>query len=279
MPNRTRLSRLGLVASGAVMTYLAPKLAMDAKVEIAPVFSGITSKNFGDKRGVVTERLRKLTAGKLAQDASLEDLTQLLDTLEAHSDEVADEDETAGATDPSNKLRSFLQDKLSPEDMAACDEMMGGGKEEAEDEDAAEKRDNESEGENLAAREAREHAEDEEEEMPVSKQAMDAAIKSAVNSERKRAANLRAAEDAVYPYVGKLAVACDSADEVYRRSLEILGVDGVDQIHPSALPTILKMQPLPGSTRAPSRPAMDSATSGGFFERFPEAKTNPVRAV
>lgn len=252
-----KLSRMGLLASGAVAFYLTPKLAMDARVDVAPLFEGVNAKNFGEKRGVITERFRLATAGKLAQDADVNDLASLLDALEARTDEAQDDE-------PEKKpdLRSFLMDRLSPEDMAACDELMQA---QAEDEDNAERRDNESEGAALKDREEREHAMD---------AAIQGAVQSAVQAERARAREAREAEVAVRPYVGNLAVAMDTAEDVYRAALSALGVD-TKGVHASALPHILKAQPLPGAQAERRKViAQDSKASGSFFEMFPDANKN-----
>ena len=109
----------------------------------------------------------------------------------------------------------------------------------------------------------------------MDKRAMDAAIKTVVEEERKAQHAIRKAEREVRPWVGDLAMdEALSSDDVYRIALTTLGVKGLDKIHPSAYPTILSYQPKPGATRsnAPSgtRVAMDAATQKGFRERFPD---------
>ncbi|TIN04476.1 MAG: hypothetical protein E5Y38_04005 [Mesorhizobium sp.] len=116
---------------------------------------------------------------------------------------------------------------------------------------------------------------------------MDAAIAAAVAQAKtevraemlKSAAEVRAAEEAVRPYIGKLAMAHDSADAVYRTALTSLGVN-IDGVHPSALPAILKAQPLPG-VGAPKKPvvALDAAGVNSFYELFPAAKTHIVKSL
>ena len=73
--------------------------------------------------------------------------------------------------------------------------------------------------------------------------------------------------------VGELAIACDSAEAVYRAALTALGLDDrIKDVHASALRTILEMQPLPDS-RPKAKPsvAMDAAGAKSFAERFPDA--------
>ena len=102
-------------------------------------------------------------------------------------------------------------------------------------------------------------------------QATKAAHDAAVATQRA----IREAENAVRPYVGNIAMAHDSAEAVYRTALSTLGVK-VDGVHPSALKTILELQPVPGARPKQSAPvAMDSAGSTSFAKRFPEAA--PIR--
>ena len=116
---------------------------------------------------------------------------------------------------------------------------------------------------------------------------MDSAIAAAVSTAvdrakreaREEAAQVRAAEEAVRPYIGKLAMAHDSADAVYRNALTSLGVN-IDGVHPSALPAILKAQPLPGAAQVQQpRVAMDAAGVNSFYEMFPAAKTHIVKSL
>lgn len=111
----------------------------------------------------------------------------------------------------------------------------------------------------------------------VPKTAMDAAIKAAVKvAETRTIARLnaiRAAETFVRPWVGAMSIAQDSADGVYKRALETLGVGGLDKVHPSAYRAILEVHPKPGDRVSQAyRPvAMDSAASTRYEQRFPNA--------
>lgn len=111
----------------------------------------------------------------------------------------------------------------------------------------------------------------------MSKAAMDKAIKLACDAvaretEAKTIARLRGiseAEEIVKPYVGKLAVAMDSAEGVYKTALDMLKID-VKDVHPSAYKAILVAQPKPGDAPKP-RIAADSQLPGDFSEAFPNA--------
>jgi hypothetical protein len=109
---------------------------------------------------------------------------------------------------------------------------------------------------------------------PITREAMDAAIREAVAGAQRSAAQtqreIRDAERAARPYVGEMTVACDSAEDVYRNALKVLRIN-VDGVHPSAYRTILEMQPKPGANRP--RLATDALPAGikSTSERFPGA--------
>ncbi|WP_454813777.1 DUF2213 domain-containing protein [Labrys neptuniae] len=254
MPQATVLTRKGAVAQSALMVYLRPKLAQDAKIDLKPILAGLTSKNFADKRGTIIEDVKKATAGKLAADAKLDDIGIPLDIAQddmdprgEDEDPDEDKDKKGKAEDESeeddDKAKKPAKDK-GAKDKEACDEDDG-----AEDED------------------------DDDKEEKVSKSAMDAAIRSAttdaVERVRQQARDLRTAEQEVRPYVGEIAVACDSAEDVYRHALKAMKVDiaGVPAV---ALRPLLKALPVP-KTSAPSLPAMDAAAEDAYSKRFPNA--------
>jgi hypothetical protein len=110
---------------------------------------------------------------------------------------------------------------------------------------------------------------------PVTKVAMDAAIAKAVKeATEKTRKQMDAREQAtrfVRPWVGDLAVAMDSAREVYKFALEQMGEDVTD-IHPSAYKALLAKIPKPNEQQAPRQiVAMDNDSNKQFMERFPNA--------
>jgi len=278
---RIVLTRKGAVTLGALAGYLKPKLAQDAKLDMAllvPGLDGLTAKNFKDKRPTIIAGLKVLTKDKLAKDASIDDVVELLDTLEtiepaevveaaiADPKGLGREADPAAAKDADDaEVRAFLKGKLSDEDIEKVCAMMGTGA--AMDETAEEKAKRE-----LAEKTAKD-AENEKLKSMVTKPAMDAAITAAVkiatDTANKTQREIRDAEKAVRPFVGDLAMAHDSADAVYRTALTTLGVK-IDGIHPSAYPAILGMQPVPGSKKTPVV-AMDAAGAKSFADRYPDA--------
>lgn len=107
----------------------------------------------------------------------------------------------------------------------------------------------------------------------VTQDEMQKAMRAAAENERKTQRDIRDAEKAVQPWVGNLAMTFDSAEQVYRKALKMLGVRNVDNVHASALPTILDMQPKPGARKAAiAAVAQDESVKvGSFFDRYPDA--------
>ena len=92
------LSRKAAVAKGALLVFLKPKLAQDAKVDLSAMLADVTAKNFKAKRPDVLAALRKGIAGKLASDAKVEDVMKLAEPLlealeQADEPEAMDEDD------------------------------------------------------------------------------------------------------------------------------------------------------------------------------------------
>lgn len=101
MSNEAVARRINAVANravtvGALVSYLRPRLAMDAKkpvpVSLAIALDGVTGKNFASKKPAIAASIRAQAKGHLAQDASLDDVEKVLDLLDKHEvDGVADE--------------------------------------------------------------------------------------------------------------------------------------------------------------------------------------------
>lgn len=286
------LTRKAAVTQGALMACLRPKLAQDAKIDLAPLLSGVTAKNFKDKKGAIAAGIRDLTKGKLAQDADINDVAQMLDALEdLQVAEGADTDPNSGlpmgaeeirkAMDADKplqaKLKEFLRGKISPEDMAKIDEMIGeiGAEDETDEERKA--REEEERKKAMAGDTPPDFKG-----MPkvdgeplVTKAAMDQAIaagvKAATDATIAAQRAIRDAENDVRPWVGNLAMAHDSAAGVYRTALGALGVK-VDGVPDAALPHILKAQPKPGArTTEPAPLAMDAAADKDLQTWLPHA--------
>jgi uncharacterized protein len=265
------ISRKGAMAHGALLAYLAPKLAQDAKIDLAPIVAG----KF-DKRAIA-RGLDAAVAGKLAEDANIYDVTHLLDAIDGMA---VDEWPNEKDDDEDEKKK-----KKEEEEKKAKDKKAKGAKDEEKDDDkddknkkkdepkAEDEEETEEEKKKKKEKEAAEakdkKAKDKAMDAMVTKPAMDEAIAVAVKAATDNQREIRDAERAVRPYVGELAMDHDSAADVYRAALKTLGVKA-DEIHPSALATILSMQPRPGAEqrRAPSM-GMDSKGMKSLYDLCP----------
>lgn len=285
------------LAMGVLLHHISPLLAQDEEINIRPALKGVTAKNFKQRIPKIAADVARITKGKLVEDADLGDVADLLGGLQEinapdlveqaagtdkpepldpdappqNIDEDADPMNADPGDDPMAKVMAYLQDKLSPEDLAAVQAMCQG---EATDEDPDDKRDDKMPKKPFARDTipANKTAP-----IGVTRGAMDAALakarKDAASDAVRTHQEIRAAERAVRPYVGDLPeLAADSAEDVYRTALEMLGED-VEGVHPSAYSHILAKMPTADAraTESKRRPAMDSRGAQGFAERFPNA--------
>lgn len=189
-------------------------------------------------------------SGVLAQDANIDDVITKLMALDEDLPKNKAEDEDLDDDDQK------AMDEDDDKDKKAEDESEEDDDKKAEDEDKDEKKD------------------------MVDKKAMDAAITAAVANERRNAREIEAAKEDVRPYIGAVAMAHDSAADVYRTALTSLGVD-IAGVHPSAFRAILKAQQIPGTQQRQTSPsvAMDAKGASSFYEMFPEAKSHVVKTL
>lgn len=120
-------------------------------------------------------------------------------------------------------------------------------------------------------------AEDEDDDEKVDKTAMDAAIDAAVKrTESVTVARMQAihqAERDVRPLIGDLAVAQDSAENVYKLALDAAKID-VTGVHPSAYRAMVDMlKKQPTQVAAPAATLAQDSANGfkSFAEMFPNA--------
>lgn len=177
-------------------------------------------------------------------------------------------------------LMERIKGSVSAEDYAALDEILTAGKANDEEADEEKKADDEEAAEGAKKADdaaAGEEDDDKANDAGITKAAMDAAISSSVSSavanERKNQAEIREAERFIRPWLGDLAVAYDSAPDVYKAAIEANG-HSVKGVHPSAYRAILEMIPKPGEKQRQAAPrlAMDAVKANGFAERFPDTK-------
>lgn len=226
----TKPTRLANIALQLTARAVRPILAKDAKIDLMPVFKDITSKNFKSKELVIA--LDSALKGKLAKDASMQHVVDMLDALqgvtgEKGADESVSEEQHKAMEAAANGesklgipekvgkeftskdanidgLKEYLKGKGVADDVIgeACD-MVGSmmppnalDADETEEEKAErEKREKEAHDAEIEAarKEGEDKAKDDMKDM-VKKPAMDAAIAAAVVATK---ADVRATERAI----------------------------------------------------------------------------------
>lgn len=251
---RTTLSKKAMFVKGALLASLpASKLSMDAKLDLDKILQGVNTSNWKARKDGIVATIKP----KLAADADLGSVIELLDKLDGEA--PAEEMPGTPATSPA-PLETPAVDEHSEEDEEALFKQLRELLEKLQGSASATPAQDEEEDE----------AGKKDEEEKVSKPAMDAALAAnAAKVEKDTIARIRAitaAEEEVKPYVGKLALTMDSAEEVYKAALTVLGVD-VTGVHASAYRHILAAQPKAG-TKQPIL-AHDGAALVGVSEMFP----------
>jgi hypothetical protein len=303
-------TRFAYLACEVASAALRPLLAADQKVDLMPVFRDVTSKNF--KANKIKIALDEMVKGKLAKDATTESMMPMMSAMEhaaspATSDESvspeqhrammaaaggnstlgipknvgeefaeADKGKKFGDGPMHDQICSFLEGKLSPEDMEMVrslisaeghqeDEMPEALREGKEGEDVAGTMETQEKGPKpyMASGGAKDKMTKKAMDGMVSRTAMDAALKAMADASEKRTAEaVRLAQDQfrvsqreiadalseVRPKVGDLPViAFDSAEAVRRHALKVSGIAGHDTIHASALSSLVAMLPSAGA--------------------------------
>ncbi len=250
-------SRTAIMAQGALVAFLAPRMAADAQIDLTPVLKGINATNFKHAQGNILKALVLATDGKLAADADLDEAAELLEQIDrtksAKDDEIDDNVDTSTAKDG-----------------------------EEEDPDAKKAEDEELDEDGNPVKKAEDAEEGEMKEEMVDKKAMDSAIAKAKRDTRTEVmAELQAmdaARTAVKPHIGTVGANVSSATEIYKMALDSAIASGadidLDGVPASAYPALVKMLPVPGARPAGAeRLAVDAASAKGFSERFPAAAT------
>ena len=139
-----KLSPAARTAKGALLVYLKPRLAQDAAIDLDPILAELTSKNQASRRGIIAAAVQAQYRSKLARDADLDDIGEILEAL-APILEKEDEGEDGGESEemPSEGMavrgdteansgvpmaghpfHEFLKEKMSPEDCARAMDML-----------------------------------------------------------------------------------------------------------------------------------------------------------
>lgn len=220
----------------ALKATVGPMLAQDAQIKDLTAIAGTVDslKTAKQKQGVITA-IKAHYGDKLAQDADLEGVIEILEVL-AEAEEVGEI-----AIDEDDGLESQLAG-ATPEMRAKILAMLAGTAVDEAPDDKKEppKKDDKDK---------------------VDKPAMDAAIRAAESSTVKRMNGIFTAMQEVEPLIGKIVVAQDSAEAVYKLALDANGMD-LDGVHPSAykaLVGVIKNQ----ASAAPTRVTIAQDSAGG----------------
>lgn len=245
-------TRFAAALLATTSAQIAPLIAMDAKVTLPKtLFAELTPANFKTKRAAYQDGIKAALQGKLrkgiAMDASMAGLAKAIDAfeeLEKEDDkEVKDaEIEPLAGVDPppakekafdAEPIKAFLREKgMGEDDIEQVAGMLPQSAMDEDDDDTGKKKDDDDK---------------------VTKQAMDAAIKSACEATAKQVREteqgIRSALAEVKPWVGELSstLAFDSAASVHRHALKMIGVADHDKLHADALLPVLRAQPKPGA--------------------------------
>ena len=259
---KVKLSPLGTVAYGALMTFLKPQLAMDSEIDLKRGLRTITAKNYRAKRPVLAAWIAESVKDKLdpqyAQDGALnsDGLDAVLDMIEIAADEFPEEFKEKMEEKKEEKGKDKAKDKAKDKKP-----MAGARDEDMEDEDSDMTSEDEDDDETEEEREARmkkraddkkakdkkakdskkakdatveeksdedetKEEEGEDEDMEEKERAMDAQIEAGIaagiKKERQRMEGVATAKDYVRPSVGNLSMSFDSAADVYRKALTIV---------------------------------------------------------
>ena len=262
---KTVLTRKAAMVQGALTAFLIPRLAKDAQIDVVPLLADIDGKNFPKKRAALAASVAHLATGKLAKDAKLDDLPTFLMAFDAmepeeKEDEEKEKEERAAKDKKAEDEEKEEKEKKEKEEKEAKDKKAKDEEKEKEEKAAKDKKGKDAEPEAMTKEDA--------------KKAMDEAI----TGERQRQRDVREAERFVRAWIGDLAVAYDSAEDVYKAALESRG-KSTKGIHPSAYRSILEMLPKPGTeNRNSSRVAMDASNADSFATMFPDAMKVKVSA-
>nr|WP_321986153.1 hypothetical protein [uncultured Lichenicoccus sp.] len=247
----------------ALRAGIGPRVANDAAINLRPVISGVTKTNWQDQKPKIAERLAVACKGKLAKDASLEDVVEMLDQLDDVVDDMPDDVNTAlpiktteDADTDDDAVMARLKGKVPDDVLAMVEKAL--------------------KGEGAPPPDVPPAATDADKPEPaITKAAMDAMLaETARKTEAATIARLQAidtARAAVRDRVGEVnTMGMDSADAIYKFALDAAGVDTKD-VHASAYPALVKLLPRADAPMQRISVAQDAARRTSFAERFPNA--------
>lgn len=149
MSKKTFLSRKAAMAKGVLHAVLAPRLAQDANIDLNPLLLGVGSANWQASKQRIAAALKsdkntKFFKDKLAQDAAVEDVIKMLNSMDGEQlgdkpdvdlgkdtdpDETLEGAEFKGGTGMSKDaskeaIMALISAHLSPEDAAKVEHLL-----------------------------------------------------------------------------------------------------------------------------------------------------------
>jgi hypothetical protein len=114
-PQRPLLSRRAAAVLGALTVYLKPKLAADAQLDLESVLSFVTDENFRQMKPRIAADIRQQVSGKLGKNASIDQLSHLLDAIDIDDSLVLAENRPAPrpAAPPPHRLGHDAQRRMA----------------------------------------------------------------------------------------------------------------------------------------------------------------------
>lgn len=304
--SKRALSGAAAQTQGALAVYLRSKLAQDQTIDLRPVVDGLTRKNFRERIPHTVLGVQKAVRGKLAKDADIEDVAEVVEALvEILPEDVqarvenglkggggddGDANRNAEDDDEAAELKAKLEAAgLSAEQVAtalaalATCSAMAGDRDPGCDPKAAPRPPQGRPAVRLPAQDGAISQEafdrfkrDQDARERRAKLAQDRALeeqRQTITSEITE--RFQAIDDArrfVRPWVGEIAMSFDSAEGVYREACSMLEIKHAD-VHASALPRLIEMKDKPGEARrtGPAPIAQDAASGSAFAQRYPGA--------
>lgn len=237
-------SRAALLLSGAMLGFLRPKLAADSKLDLTDTLKGVTAKNLDKGKAKLAANIVKIATPMLAADEGLEvgDVVEIIEAVQGSNPD----DEKDEISDPAP-----VADEEGTVTCPKCGETFKPGV--ASDAEPPKPDD------------------DKKDDKAMDSAAVKALIDKAKSDTAKEMAAIRQAERDVFPIIGEITVAQDSAAAVYKLALDHAKVDLTD-VPESAYGAMVRLLPRPDDARPSSpRVAADASQASDFRKRFPTA--------
>ena len=279
-PMKKKLSPRAIAVRGALLGRIPLSLAADQKLKVTdltPLVAAITAKAYKSQKAKLAEDIKATFAPRLAQDASLDDITDLLDSLEdGAGDEpemgddkkppvppvppTCDDDDMSSDGDEAGKaLLALLQAQNLPDEImsqvaALLDKLSPAP--------AADGFPPAKKGTPVIPNPNDPKA------GAIGKPAMDAAIRVAADATMQRMQAVRMAEDDVEPIIGRVR-GQTTAEAVYKLALDHMKVD-LEGLPPVAFgPLFQSLAANLSDEPAPVGPlALDSKGDEAYAKRF-----------